>query len=280
MLHFVSIATSEGGCLPYLRQSFDRFNYPLNVLGLGKKWRGFGWRWLLIEEFLKDKEDDDIVCHIDAYDVMLVRDPKDGLVEKFQELTANSGLKFLVSRETIATLMVEYWLTYCSFFTPVDGVFPNAGTWIATKRDFLKFMRMVRLEPKYDFSARADDQVILSKFISLNRDLIQLDMLSQIFFVNTSPFFGFYWNDLAKVNTKSRKFSYDGFEPYIVHGPGKTNMAQFIQDLGYEMSEKDIEWCGKQQKKYFTIFAIVVLLLSLIPLYYLRRRSLASPSSP
>ena len=42
----------------------------LQVLGWGTPWTGFSMRYPLLRQFLESVPDEDVVCHVDAYDVL------------------------------------------------------------------------------------------------------------------------------------------------------------------------------------------------------------------
>lgn len=67
MIHYVCVATKSKLYFPYLKQLLPE----LTVLGMGTKWKGFIMKYELLGEYLKIlNNDNDIVCFIDAYDIL------------------------------------------------------------------------------------------------------------------------------------------------------------------------------------------------------------------
>jgi len=69
MIHLVTYATHSEGKFEELAK-----NKEIVVLGFGKKWNGFDDKIRGVLEYMKDLKDDDIVCYIDGFDSVLVKD--------------------------------------------------------------------------------------------------------------------------------------------------------------------------------------------------------------
>ena len=65
-IKFVCVATEMKLYLPYLKQLIP----DLVILGLNTKWDGFFTKYRLFNEYLSNLNDNDIVCFLDAYDVL------------------------------------------------------------------------------------------------------------------------------------------------------------------------------------------------------------------
>ena len=66
MIHYICVATKSKLYFPYLKQLIPQ----LVVLGMGMKWTDYSLKIKLLMEYLETLKDDDIVCFIDAYDVL------------------------------------------------------------------------------------------------------------------------------------------------------------------------------------------------------------------
>lgn len=75
-MKLVTVATHSERYFPYLELSAKRNGHDLVVLGWGEKWQGFAWKFMLMLEYLKTLKPDEIVCFVDAYDVVILEDPK------------------------------------------------------------------------------------------------------------------------------------------------------------------------------------------------------------
>ena len=72
MLHVVTFAT-DSSRLKYLKETAKLKNLEIHYI-MKDKWNGFFDKILYTREFLSRIDDNDIVCFIDAYDVILLRD--------------------------------------------------------------------------------------------------------------------------------------------------------------------------------------------------------------
>lgn len=259
VVYYVTIATSFGGYIKFLLQSCERHKIKLEILGLGQQWKGFAWRWLLLEEFLKNKTDDDIICFLDSYDVIANRNPE--LYIKFMFL--KTGKEFLVSRETFAHPLLEFIFKNCGgVWEPIDDVIINAGTWMATKRAFLKMLNGIRSNKEYNFNEFAHDQKMLCKYIKNNRDDFAIDFKSKIFFVNVSPIFEFMYNKNVKI--KKSQLRFNGKTPFFIHGPAKTNMNNVLEKLGYALTESEKKSLKNSNEIIFKIIIGIILIIIMI----------------
>jgi hypothetical protein len=263
-IHFVTVATKSDGYFKFFLESCEKNGVDINILGLNKKWRGFGWRWVLVERFLKNKGDEDIVCFLDSYDLIINRNVRD-----LEKVFRSFNTEFLVSKETNAHILIDLSLKYLMFsskWTPIDGVLVNAGTWMATKRAFTDMMNEVRTKKEYDFSLSTDDQAMLCKYIVNNKKKIKIDMESKIFLVTISPLFGFFYN--KDVTFNGHAVEYRQGTPFFIHCPAKVNMNEAIQKLGYRMTKEEIALGGKTESMYrgllFTSFLIIFVLMYII----------------
>jgi hypothetical protein len=75
-MKLVTVATHSERYFPYLKLSAEKYGHELVVLGWGEKWKGFVWRFELMREYLKNLDPNEIVCFIDAFDVVILQDPQ------------------------------------------------------------------------------------------------------------------------------------------------------------------------------------------------------------
>eukprot|EP00922_Rhytidocystis_sp_ex-Travisia-forbesii_P043655 GHVS01065126.1.p2 GENE.GHVS01065126.1~~GHVS01065126.1.p2 ORF type:complete len:440 (-),score=70.92 GHVS01065126.1:1665-2984(-) len=81
-LHVVTVATHEDGYYKALVQSAARLDIPLKVLGFGKRWEGFRWKFEKVLEYARDVEDDAIVMFVDGFDSVLLQ-PRSVILARF-----------------------------------------------------------------------------------------------------------------------------------------------------------------------------------------------------
>ena len=66
MIHYICIATENKCYLPYLKRLIP----DLVILGMGLEWEGYMMKPRLVKKYLETLPNNDIVCVIDAYDIL------------------------------------------------------------------------------------------------------------------------------------------------------------------------------------------------------------------
>lgn len=97
-IHFVTVATKQDLFMPYLLMSCKRHGIKMNVLGEGQAWKGFLWRLTLIKEFLETKPASDVVCFVDAYDV-LVNASYEKIKSTYLQLEKELNKQFIIGKD-------------------------------------------------------------------------------------------------------------------------------------------------------------------------------------
>ena len=72
-VHIVTVSTENKFYFDYLKQSCHKNGKELEVLGYRQEWKGFNWKLKLMLEYLNKLNKNDIVCFVDGYDVICVR---------------------------------------------------------------------------------------------------------------------------------------------------------------------------------------------------------------
>lgn len=83
-LSIVCVATKSAGYYPSLLASAARYDYKLITLMMGEKWSGYKCKLQSMIKYLRDCTDD-YILFVDAYDTLLLKDPK-SIVEQYQNL--------------------------------------------------------------------------------------------------------------------------------------------------------------------------------------------------
>lgn len=83
-LRAVVVATDERGYYGALMEGCRRNGIEVVVLGVGRQWRGFAWKFTLMREYLAGQahHDDDVIIFLDAYDVLALQ-PASVVLERF-----------------------------------------------------------------------------------------------------------------------------------------------------------------------------------------------------
>jgi len=154
---------------------------------MGAEWKGYITKYVLINDFLKTIPEDDIVCFVDAYDVLMVQHI-DKLREKFLEKTRNSNYKMICALDvrTLEELLSKY--LYEKRFNIKEG---NIGICSGTYISYVKF-----LKEAYDWMLEysknineLDDQYLLNTYYEIKKDEIYIDNYSKLFKTECSTIF-------------------------------------------------------------------------------------------
>ncbi len=81
-MHVITIATDENDWLNNWKNSAKKWGYQYSILGKGREWKGFSTKIKLIIEFLLERDPEEIIAIVDAYDLLFTGPPNE-LVEKF-----------------------------------------------------------------------------------------------------------------------------------------------------------------------------------------------------
>jgi len=250
-----TVATHNEGYYDDLIESCRRNKIELIVLGYGKKWQGFAWKFSLMKDFVGNlKDDDDIVIFLDAYDIIATQDIS-VLKERFLEF--DSPLVF--GSETVYqhnNQLQKYtrkkMFGYCSKAHVNSGAY--MGYVYALKQLFSYICEKFDCEnPEF---SKLDDQMI---FTSICNDddfvdrYIKFDYRFYIFYTIPLPSNIFdLINNVFEPNEnlheiKDGKLYLKPFNtsPCFIHGNGNVNM-DFLIDL-YRLPRI------KQERRFFLV---------------------------
>ena len=94
-LHIITVTTSEEFYYKYLVSTITKNNNYLINLGKNKKWGGFNWRLQLIINKLNNLPKNDVMCFVDGYDVICVRDLNE-IINEFYKIKKREKCKMIV----------------------------------------------------------------------------------------------------------------------------------------------------------------------------------------
>jgi hypothetical protein len=234
-MRLVTVATHSERYFPYLKQSAEKHGHDLVVLGWGEKWQGFTWKFQLMREYLKTVPDDEVVCFVDGYDVIVLEGPQE-IEQKFRQLVGQDTNRIVISKETIPEDFVGNAYVYAmqaAIFQKCKDQFLNTGTYIGTAKTLRKIYS--ELCSEFDCKADKDDQILLQNFCQVKKDYFFPDSNSHIFLV---------LNDTLRqlkvgtngLSVEKGSVRYNGVKPSILHAPGNTDMDDVVEKLGYDPS--------------------------------------------
>lgn len=143
-MRIVSVATHKERLYECFVASAKKHNIPLDVLGRGMEWRGFGWRWSLIYKHLKTLNPKEIILVTDAFDSIVLKDAN-SFIEEFKKFNA----PIVFSTEPLSN---EFYCIARYYRRRVFGKDPiiNGGTYIGYCENILAFIDTLKIEDNTD----------------------------------------------------------------------------------------------------------------------------------
>lgn len=268
-LHIVTVANKSQYYYPYLVQSCKDNGITLEVLGFGEPFEGLNWKNKKMIDYLKTKGQRDLVCFIDGFDVICVRNLQQ-LESVYQEIQARTGCKIAVAEDKRSPGL-DWFATL--YFGTCKNQSINSGTYIGYAPDLLSVIEATyALNPTNDMS----DQISLTKYCNHTPDAFYIDTEAKLFLTLLYPL-----QDLRPhVDLDNRVLTYKGERPFFVHAPGYGFLNTILGDLGYSVDStiQNELWRNFFLNKilmYFRyiirmIFPILLIVVVLIAVYYRR----------
>jgi hypothetical protein len=229
-MHIVTVANKSEGYFDYLVESCKRNGGKLEVLGWGQEWKGFIMKIHLFQEYLNKLDDDDIVCFVDGYDVIILQP-----VDKIETLFRNSGKKILISIESPADMVPFYdMLIKYLYFGEYKNYRINSGTFIG----YVKYLKELYNNVCNDYNCNdknLDDQKILTDMCNkYNDNDVDVDINNDIFLVISH--FDSYKRTNCKLKNNELVFN-NNIKPCILHGCANYNLNNILKKLDYNIDK-------------------------------------------
>jgi hypothetical protein len=235
-MKLVTVATHSEAYFPYLKKSCERNGYDLVILGWDQKWTGYSFKLKLIQSYLQDLPDDEVVCFIDSFDVIALR-PLQELEKSFLDFSKNTGARVVVGYDRAASTVIKG--VGSLYFGTVYGYLVNSGTYMGYNKDIKRMINEIYTDPK------EDDQKVLTEYCKKNPNDVYIDSASLFFLTINNPF-GDNFYDPVLMKIQDGHLWYRGIKPFFAHGNGNTDMNRVIELLGYPMTDAE--------KKQITLF--------------------------
>jgi len=269
-MKLVTVATDSQGYFPWLQESCKRHGIPLEVLGWGEKWKGFGWKFELMKEYLQTVPPTELVCFIDAYDVILLKSPKD-IEDTYRHLSRRYNKPIIVGTEKHKRILIWLFGLYI-FGTCQNNKLLNSGTYIGPAKDLLEVMEYIQTHITDD--PASDDQQTLSKYCNLHPEKFHLDEDAELFLTVCDIIPVQYTN--PHLTIKNQTLTYKNRQPAFLHANGNTHIEDILEKLGYEITTKQRETIKQYQYRawvrkfphYAKFFLPLVVILLIILVFY------------
>jgi len=244
--HIITVATSSELYFPYLVDLCKKNGIPLTVLGYGEKWTGFCFKFDKMIQYLKKLDPNDIVCFVDGYDVICVRDLNE-ITDVFLELKKKNNCKIVVAENKI--IMNNLFNIYNDIkvkiiFDKCMNKLINSGTYIGHVKDVL-FV----LEKIYTGDNSSDDQKILVQYCKSNPNDIYIDLNNELFLTIDRPFDSIH----PYLTVKNNKIYHKNNRPFFIHGNGNTYLDSTLDLIGYKNVNINNILSKKYKTRYFFI---------------------------
>ena len=163
-LHIITIATDINR-LAYLQYTANNFNLEINYIIL-KEWRGFIDKILYINNALKEIPDNDLVCFIDAYDVLINTDYNE-IIKKFMEYDCD-----LLFGAELNCYPNKYKKELDEINKSINNYkYPNSGGYIGYKYAIVELFSWKDINQIYEITLDGGDQsYFIEYYISKMKD--------------------------------------------------------------------------------------------------------------
>jgi len=225
-LHIVTISTDQKFYYPFLVESCLRNGKELTTLGMGEKWEGYNWKFKKMIEFLDKIPDNDIVCFVDGYDVICLRDLNEMKTE-FIRLKKLHQCKIIVGTDR-SNYFLKSLQTF--FFGKCKNENLNSGTYIGYAKDLKNIIREIYyLNPINN----ADDQVLMTQYCNQHPNDIYLDSDNTLFLTLIYPM-----QEIDnKINIVNKRIYYNNRQPFFLHANGCGYLNNILINLDYSPKE-------------------------------------------
>jgi hypothetical protein len=267
--HVITVATNSELYFPYLVDSCKKNGIPLTVLGYGEKWTGFTFKFDKIIKYLKKLDPNDIVCFIDGYDVICVRDLRE-ITDVFLELKKKNNCKIIIAENKIIKNNLFNYLNniiVTIYFNKCKNQLLNSGTYIGYVKDILFVLEQI-----YTGDNTLDDQQILVKYCKSNPNDIYIDIKNELFLTIDRPFDSVH----QYLTVKNNKIYHKNNRPFFIHGNGHTFLDSTLELIGYKNVKINDELSKKYKKLYIIITyfndLIYILIFIVLFIYIIKKK--------
>jgi len=247
MIKYICIATEMKLYLPYLQKMIPE----LVILGMNTKWEGFITKYKLLLAYLNNSDndnkikDDDIICFIDAYDVLPTKRINE-LEETYKAFeTAHPQVRIIVGYDKVDNVFHEYLSKNIFGTIGDDDTRLNSGQFIGRSKNIKHIINYI-LENTIEFKT---DQIELTKYTNQFKDDIYIDKEQIMFYVKSKPL-----QQVTMYHTRKSSF---------IHANGNGFLETFLEEEhGIKVSRKElynnymnnIQGCFKKLVLYDMIF--------------------------
>ncbi len=231
-LYILTVANKSKYYYPYLVQSVEKNNNKLITLGFNEKWIGFNTKYKLMFKKLDDFKDDDIVCFVDGFDVICVRDLNELKID-FLNIKNREKCNIIAGYDNVKNKLASI-ITSFYFSKNINSTVINAGTYIGYVKDIRKFLSFILSQDNND--DLSDDQVLMNSYNKLFPNEIYVDINAEIFLTIGEPL-----QCLKKYTKIENNIVYSNniykYKPFFIHAAGSGFLNNILKELNYNIDE-------------------------------------------
>ena len=213
----VTVATGAEGYFPALVEGCERHKLDLQVLGWGQEWKGFSWRWTLLEDYLNSLSPDELVVWTDAYDVIPLQGPH-VIAERFAAF--GKPIVFSVEPSDDAVSPIVAYARWRQFGACPTKDHLNGGLYMGLAGHLREMIRVLRT--KVQFKDADDDQRLLHK-------LCGMDFFAKHCAVDSQSTLFFNSGNMTE-------YPETGMDTCFAHGFMNADMSRVLEAHGYAHS--------------------------------------------
>lgn len=207
MIHYLTVATEEKLYLPYLKQLLPE----LIILGMNTKWEGFITKYRLVIKYLNELNENDIVCFMDAYDVLPTKNIIN-LENQFNLFMKNhKNIKMIIGYDLVDNIFLENMEQ--KWFGTINNDRLNSGNYIGYVKNIHRILSYI-LDQNPNME---DDQLEITNYAKRFPGEIYIDKGKNFFNVITKPL------ESIKVNDIDYEYSF-------IHANGNGFLNDFLYD--------------------------------------------------
>jgi hypothetical protein len=240
MLYVFTIATHEHGYFNSLKDSCERNNIELHVVGIGKKWEGWQTKMKYIRETLDLLSEDTIILYTDAYDSIIIGNEQE-ILDRYYSL--NEPVIFSAYSGGGGFINHFFFGKPCG-----KNASLNAGGFIGRVKELKQLFDGICKDKKC--IGDIDDQKIINQYCHKNP--ISLDTQNKLFYIfDWENHFEAYVNilqgkqsNLLQIETKDYKVDQilyckkTNSYPIILHANNSGNMDLLLKQLNIKNTYK------------------------------------------
>lgn len=234
-IKIVAVATHDSGYLKWLSESCIRNGTELIILGMGTPWEGYITKPKLLKDFLDTQDDNTIVCVVDAYDVIMLKNVEE-LKQKFIQ-SGHNIIFSLIPNAPIFKDLIEKSLRY-EFGVKDDCLHVNSGVYMGYVKNLKNMTNSIM--QMYIETNENDDEKLTNIYYGSHESEIYVDV-DREYFHNVSPFL---FSDEEDYGQNS----------WFLHRIGNAPLTNFLEAQGYKVriDEKlllSVEFFDEMSKK-------------------------------